>query len=657
MKLDEIDELLNNAEAAIKSSKFADAKKISEEVLSSLSLQPVDSHEVQSNLILRSKALRLLSQSLWNNGRAKEALPYAEEALSTAFESQNREAEARANANIGVVCYYISDYPRALEFYTTAIAIYDEIGEKYKVLSVISNIGNLYLSLGEYPKALEYMNRALAAHNEIGDKSNATLVMGNIGSVYYFIGDYPRALEYLSQTLDAYQQLGNEQGACNSMGNIGSVYMSLADYPRALEYMNRALAGHIEFGNKAEAANVMGNIGNVHLLQNNYTDSLEYMSRALAAHQDLGNKTAEATVLCNMGIIYGECLDFTNALEFYKKGLASHEALGDKSGVAHALTHIGSLYANDKFEGYNSSIAKEYYHRTTTMYQELGSNQKLFEGHHALAKLYQQDGDTAQALYHFMLYHDIEKEVQSEETKKTAQRAAYERQIGEMQREQDVTERILHNILPKEIAHRIRRGDQKIVDSYESVSVLFADIVGFTKLSQRVTPEQLVAGLDGIFNIFDILAEKHGCEKIKTIGDCYMVVAGLPERCENHAERLAFMALDMQKAIDEFPALVADVSISMRIGIHSGSVVAGIIGKNKYAYDLWGDAVNTASRMESHGESGKIHVSEEFTNSFVMTGRNLSKHPDIQFTARGEMDIKGKGIMNTYFLNRVEGNL
>ena len=184
-------------------------------------------------------------------------------------------------------------------------------------------------------------------------------------------------------------------------------------------------------------------------------------------------------------------------------------------------------------------------------------------------------------------------------------------------------------------------GEKTIADSFEEVTVFFSDIVGFTALSQQVSAEKLVGLLNSIFSQFDQLARKHGLEKIKTMGDSYMAVAGAPLKQDNHAERAALFALDVAEMMHEYRTQ-AGGQIEIRIGLHSGSVVAGIIGENKLAYDLWGDAVNTASRMESDGETGKIHVSENFVKSVG--------NSNFRFTERGAMEIKGKGMMKTYFL-------
>ena len=186
-------------------------------------------------------------------------------------------------------------------------------------------------------------------------------------------------------------------------------------------------------------------------------------------------------------------------------------------------------------------------------------------------------------------------------------------------------------------------GSKLIAEKLSNVSVLFADIVDFTKLSQRETPEELVEGLDRIFTEFDTLAEKYGLEKIKTIGDAYMVVSGAPEPREDHAEVMVHFAVEMLEAMKQFRSISTGEQIQLRIGIHTGEVVAGVIGKKKFAYDMWGDAVNTAARMESHGEPDRIHVSEDFRNS---AGDGFT------FTERGKIDIKGKGMMKTYFLTQ-----
>lgn len=206
--------------------------------------------------------------------------------------------------------------------------------------------------------------------------------------------------------------------------------------------------------------------------------------------------------------------------------------------------------------------------------------------------------------------------------------------------EREKSENLLQNMMPPVIAHRLKQGESVIADSYEDVSILFIDLVGFTELSGRISPEEVIVILNAVFSTFDEIAEACGLEKIKTIGDAYLAVAGVPEWTPDHANRAAKMALRVR---DVMPMLNQHLgtSLQVRIGIHAGSVVAGVIGSKKYAYDLWGDAVNIASRMESHGAPGRVHCSE-----------SLYQHlrQQFSFTDRGTMPIKGKGEMQTYFL-------
>jgi len=206
--------------------------------------------------------------------------------------------------------------------------------------------------------------------------------------------------------------------------------------------------------------------------------------------------------------------------------------------------------------------------------------------------------------------------------------------------EREKANRLLLNILPNKIAKILKKKAGVIADAHSEVTVLFADIVGFTQFSSGVSPEDLVSKLNQIFLCFDELAENYGLEKIKTIGDAYMVVGGLPEHRDDHAQAVALMALDMMSMIKNIKAK-AEMSFSLRIGIHTGPVVAGVIGKSKFAYDLWGDSVNVASRMESSGKEGSIQVSEAVYERLK---------DDFALEKRGTIEIKGKGAMDTYFL-------
>lgn len=212
--------------------------------------------------------------------------------------------------------------------------------------------------------------------------------------------------------------------------------------------------------------------------------------------------------------------------------------------------------------------------------------------------------------------------------------------LAEIEAERAKSEQLLLNILPPTIAERLKQGEQVIVDSFREVTVLFADIVGFTPLSAQISPEALVAFLNKIFSTFDGLAAQYSLEKIKTIGDAYMVVGGLPDAHADHAHAIADMALAMRQAVANLAA-EQQQPFDIRIGIHTGPAVAGVIGTTKFSYDLWGDTVNTASRMESHSLAGHIQVGVE-------TYRLLQA--DYKFETRGNIEMKGKGQVETYFL-------
>jgi adenylate cyclase len=208
------------------------------------------------------------------------------------------------------------------------------------------------------------------------------------------------------------------------------------------------------------------------------------------------------------------------------------------------------------------------------------------------------------------------------------------------QHEHARSESLLANILPASIAERLKSNPHRIADSFSEATILFVDIVGFTKLSEAMTPEALVDLLNNVFSEIDDLTEKYALEKIKTIGDAYMVVAGAPKRRRDHAEAIAAMSLEIKDSVARLAA-AGQYSLDFRIGIHSGPVVAGVIGKKKFSYDMWGDSVNTAARMEAHGIPGEIQVSAHF--------QDLLKDKFL-FVERGLVDIKGKGELLTYLL-------
>ncbi|MBS1537984.1 MAG: tetratricopeptide repeat protein [Bacteroidetes bacterium] len=606
MNFEEIRILLNQAREANTTGNYSEAERIATIVLS----------ETKINDENYADALLVLASSTGRRSKYTEAISYAESALELAVQHARTHIEIQA----------------------------------------LHILGNAYFGLASNTKALEYFQQALLKYNEVGDKSGINAITGNIGNIFVVLGLFDKALEYYQKSLSGYEESKDLSGEARLLGNIAGVYMNLASYEQALEYYKKALSIREKLGEFSGIAIIYGNIGGVYGCMELLNESIEYLNKALVFHKKLNNNYDIAFVMMTLGSTHKKLGDYEIALELYLASLSIQNELSDKFLFANSLGDIGRLYSEPNFNLFDGAKAKEYFHQAIAVSIEIDAKLTLYRVYKALAELYKREKEWEEFALYFEKYHNVEKEVQSEEAKESAKRFDSERKNAESEKQlaverarAQVTDEILANILPPTITERLIKGEKKIADTHEKVSVLFVDIVGFTKLSTKVSADELIDLLDIIFTRFDTICKKYGLEKIKTIGDAYMAVCGAPDACENHAQQTAYAALEMLEDFEIGQKFSEPIILGFRVGLHSGSVVAGIIGQNKYSYDLWGDAVNTASRMESHGEAGKIHVSEEFRNTLIST--TLNELP-IQFIPRGEMEIKGKGIMKTFFLEK-----
>ncbi len=406
---------------------YSTAESMAREVLAQK-----DSSELSQEM--SCKALLVLAESKWRRGIANDALPYLEEALKLSNYLNNKALQAKTHSNFGNVYQILSDYSRALEFSTLALAECKALGMKEDVARVTHNIAIVYRLLADYPRSLEYSMQAVIANEELGMKENAARATGHIGSVYKALGDYPRALQYYGNALSSFVELGMKAEVALVTGNIGTVYQFLGDYPQALDAYSKALVVHQELGMTAAVARINGHIGSVYAELANYTLALEYFSKALQAHLQLDNKALVAIVNGYIGLAYYKNADYDRALEYYTIALRAHEALGMKAEHAAIVGHLGSLYANTNYTGYDSQRAEMLILQAITMNEELGTKQSLYLQHSALADLYHSQKRWEEAWNHKEIYYKLKDEVQSEEAKKQASKLEYERKEAEREK-------------------------------------------------------------------------------------------------------------------------------------------------------------------------------------------------------------------------------
>lgn len=528
------------------------------------------------------------------------------------------------------------DVPKAIETIERAITLAVEHNCRHEEGSALSFRGALERAKGNFVESLEYYLQAKDIFEELQARSGIAVCCNNIGIAYSSIGNFPLALDNYHLALSIQEELGDKTAIARIMNNMGVVHNSVDEYDKALACYKEALAINEELQNHDLAARNYCNIGTIHRTRKEYNEALLFFEKSVAIHLADGDKAGLALNYGNMGVVCEDMKEYERALDFSLKALCISREIEDKDMIAFNATTVGNIYSWMK----NYDEAHKYLEEAMRVSHEIGSLVRKETIYSSLVIVYEEQTKWKEALDSYRQLDEVRTQMNKADTQKKAITMEMQKKLAAEEAVRKTTERILHNILPRPIAERIKNGEEEIIERFDNCSVLFADMVGFTKWSEKKNVNELGAVLNHIFSMFDTLANQFGVEKIKTIGDAYMCVSGLPEPCEDHADRMAKMALTMNKKITEaYP----DGEIKLRIGIHCGEVVAGVIGKNKYAYDLWGDTVNTASRMESHGVEDKIQVSDEFRKLAV---------DKFKFEERGVIEVKGKGEMRTFFLQK-----
>lgn len=509
-------------------------------------------------------------------------------------------------------------------------------------------LSETYRQRGFLVEALLFSAEGLTEAEQSDNNSITSQILGAQGTSYRQLGELRKALQCYEQALSIDEQLENSKGIARHVGNIGIVYMDLKEYDVALEKYLKAIEVNMSIGSTYGAGTSWGNVGSVYYEQKKFHQSLESYTKAYEIHKEEGHDYAVALWLANIGNVLVDLQNFSEAKIKYEQSSLMYETLNIKEGIALNHINLGRLYFDASNPERDIEFAENQFNIALSMFEELHHATEIYKIHYYLSELFVQKGEWERAYEHHHTYHKLYIDVQNEDALYQAQKLEHQRKLESDQKDRELRivryqeqEKILHNMLPSRIAEQILDGKTTIAEKVDEVSIFFSDIVDFTQISEKLSPETLLEDLNTIFTKFDVIASKFGVEKIKTIGDSYMAACGVPTACSDHANRLAQFAFEIRDTANQLK--LGDSIVRIRIGLHSGSAIAGVIGQHKYAYDVWGDAVNIASRMERHGIPGRIHVSEDF--------KNMLSDSEYEFEYRGEIEVKGKGKMNTYFMN------
>lgn len=524
-------------------------------------------------------------------------------ALRLAEEIDNGLALSDVFTQKGVVSMYTSNSSDALRYMQSGLVIREEYDCPDKLAESYNYIAAIHQIQGNHQTAAEYYNRSLVLIEKSGKKQDLGKVTNNLGSLYEDLADYDKAITYHNRSLNIWNEVNESSWISVSLRHIGQCYRSTERFDDALTAFEKSYEISEKLGTRLNMIYTTQQMGLLYLNKEDYKKALQWLNLSYDLSLEEGYLVKVQECASTLGKIYEELNQYEKALQFHKVGVKLKDSI-----FGNEITReITELEMGFQFEKEQLKDSLEYV-RTTLIQDKKISNQRIGLVSIGIITI-------IMLVLALVVYQGKQK-----------------------------SDSLLLNILPKKVADELKATGMSKATRFEDVTVIFTDFKGFTELSEQLSAEDLIAEINLCFSEFDSIMTTYGIEKIKTIGDAYMAVSGLPEAKGTHAIDAVNAALEMidfmssrKKLLDEQGGL----GFEMRVGLNSGSVVAGIVGTKKFQYDIWGDTVNIAARMESSGESGKLNVSAE-------TYELIKNHFDCQY--RGKIKVKGKGEMEMYFV-------
>ena len=606
----------------------------------------------------RVTALNALSSELIQIEELDQAKAYADQAIAIADQLGFKKGKAYAFKNKGIAEYYQRNYKEVLDYWTQSLHTFEAIEDTLGIANMTSNLGAAYYDQGGHTKALDYYLKSLSFSEKLKDSVRITSALLNIGGLYNQMENYDQALQYFQQVEPYLTALNNFQIQSSYLMGIGEVYSKTLNPEKALINYKEALSIN---QNTPDFAHILTMIGKEERKIGNIQKAIEYFDLAYDTAKNSDLPLDQVQTLLALGNTYKES-DPKKALEVYKiaENLAieidTDEELRDiYQGMSLAYETAGQYKNAYAYQNKYLDLKDEIFNlETDDKIRGLQFDFDLEKKEDEIGLLEQeaQIADLQAKRQKYVIYGTVLGLILVFVLAVGAyKRERYVKKTNKIiEKEKNRSEKLLLNILPEETALELKENGKVAAKKFESVTVMFTDFKGFTRYSESLSPEELVQAVDYFFSKFDAVMDKYGLEKIKTIGDAYMCAGGLPFPTKDHHLKTVQAGFEIAQIMEDAKKNTTGgiMNIDVRIGINTGPVVAGVVGTRKFAYDIWGDAVNVASRMESMSEPGKINVSK--STYLLIRDTYDCEH-------RGQIHVKNKGMMDMYFVHGLKEEL
>ena len=577
----------------------------------------------EGNLEGDAKIELLLKLSFNEINDFQTSLKYADELIALSYEEENYKSLSNGYLIKGNVHKQLGNLESALE----ALLKSADIAVKAKSLdregAAYLSIADVYSIIENYNNAEIYYNKAIISLRKINDSLRLASALLNAGDTYFTNKKYDAALQNFEESGLIFKKINFLNGTAYNLGNVGMVYAEQGKDALAEKNIQEAINILEEFQDYSPISVYLTYMSDIYLRKNDFRKALSYAKRGLKLAEKHELKKAISDANLKLSELYGKIGNQTKAYKHYKDYITYRDSVKNIE-VVQQQANLETEYqvAQNKIKADYEISQKQ---TEVNLLNQEKKNQRIVVIATAVALFL--IGLLAIGLFRRNKFIQRTKKIIEEEKRRS--------------------DRLLLNILPEETAQELKEKGSVQAKQFNAVTVLFTDFKGFTQYSENLSPEALVATLGTYFSKFDEIIERHGLEKIKTIGDAYMCAGGLPFPSKDHAHNMVKAAFEIAEFVDNAKKneKATEMTFDIRIGINTGPVVAGVVGTKKFAYDIWGDTVNVASRMESMSEPGKINISE---NTYALI------KDDFECEYRGEIEAKNRGKLKMYFVNKAK---